>query len=335
MPINFSMHSNSPLVSVIIPVYNAEKFLANAILSVIGQSYNNLEIIIINDCSADSSFSILKQFQQKDQRIIILENNDNLGISKTLNKGIVSSKGKYIARMDADDVCFKDRIEKQVNFLEQNLNIAICGGSFLKIDEHDKVIGKISYPVNDAELRAELLFYCPFAHPTMMIRKSSLDATGLYNDLAPAEDYELWLQMAEKFEIANLPQNLIYYRVHANNSTIVQRNKMNSVLQRIVLLHTEKFGFSHQYLKFHLKFLEGTWYEKISVSEISEIKRWKKELLTLHQHNPFFMQVFNKYISLGMLSILKSGLNTLTVKMAALRKLLSINPLITIKHFFR
>jgi glycosyltransferase involved in cell wall biosynthesis len=327
------MNESKPLVSVILPVYNAEKFLKKSVRSVTAQSYKNLEIIIINDCSTDNSGLILEQLQKKDARIIILSNETNSGISKTLNKGIEKSNGKYIARMDADDICFNDRIEKQVSFLEENKSIAICGCSFIKIDENGKTVGRVIYPTDDIVLKAELFFYCPFAHPAMMMRRTVLNETGLYQDYAPAEDYELWLRIAEKFQVANLADNLVYYRTHSSNSTVVLKNKMFNALNNVVCKHIKNYHFAENFIQYHLKFLEGTWYTRTSTEEIKNIKNWKKELLALNQGNRVLNHVFDKYISLGMLSILKSKQNTLRVKLRAAQKLLTINPFITAKHF--
>jgi glycosyltransferase involved in cell wall biosynthesis len=329
------MNPEKPLVSVIIPCYNAVAFIKKAILSVTAQSYKDLEIIVVNDCSVDSSLSILKQLQAQDDRIKILENEKNIGISQTLNKGIENSNGNYIARMDADDICFETRIEKQVAFLEAHKDVAICGGNYVRINEHGKVTGRIKFPTEDNELKAELFFYCPFAHPAVMIRKTALYETGLYAGYIPAEDYELWLRMAEKFRLANIPADLIYYRMHDSNTTITQKNKLFTALTKAIKDHEDTYGFTKDHLHLHLKFLEGTWYQKTTTKELREIKNWKKELLSLHANNPALEKTFNKYISLAMLSILKSRQNTLKVKSAAAAKLLTINPAITIKHFLR
>lgn len=324
-----------PLVSVIIPCYNAESFLEKAVRSVMRQSYKNLEIIVVNDCSKDNSLLLLRQLQLQDIRIKIFENEKNLGISKTLNKGIENSSGTYIARMDADDICIETRIEQQVAFLEANKDVALCGGNYIKIDEQGKISGGVKFPVENEMLKAELLFYCPFAHPAVMMRKTALQETGLYGEYIPAEDYELWLRMGEKFKLANIPADLIYYRMHDSNTTVTQKNKLFNALSKVVKDHEETYGFANNYLHLHLKFLEGTWYKKTTVKELGEINNWKKELLPLHQNNTGLQKTFNKYISLAMLSILKSRQNSLKVKSAALAKLFTINPFITVKHFLR
>jgi glycosyltransferase involved in cell wall biosynthesis len=324
-----------PLVSVIIPCFNAGKFLEEAVRSVMQQTYSNIEIIIVNDCSTDDSPAIIAQLQKEDVRIILFNNLENLGISKTLNKAIENSRGKYIARMDADDICFPGRIEKQVNFLEQNPDIAICGGNFIKIDEQGNKTGKVIFPTGNKILKAELLFYCPFAHPAMMLRKTVLETVGGYKDLAPAEDYELWLRIAEKFNVENLSDYLIYYRVHSSSISANRGGKLWVVLNEIVQEHIKASGFAENYLPYHLKFLEGAWYQKASVGELGNIGHWKDALLQIHHGNDVMPKVFDKYISLAMLSILKSKTNTLPVKLMAAAKLLTINPFITLKHFLR
>jgi len=332
------MKNELPLVSVIIPCFNAEKFVEDAVHSIMQQSYPNLEVIAIDDCSTDSTLNVLKKLCAEDARIKLLMNEKNLGLVSTLNKGIHSAEGKYIARMDADDISHVNRIMLQVNFLEANDDVAMCGGNYILIDEQGTEKGKLRYPPKNEDLKAELLFYCPFCHPSVMMRKKILSETGLYGEgLVPAEDYELWLRIAEKFPVENLTDYLLYYRWHGSNASITRKQEKYEALSKVVNRHSAYFGPDEKFLCYHLKFLAGLWYEKTSREELNGFSEWKEYLFTnISQCNKRALnKTFYKYYSLALLSILKSHENSLSIKFMAATKLLTINPVITIKHFFR
>ncbi|MFN5442865.1 MAG: glycosyltransferase family 2 protein, partial [Crocinitomicaceae bacterium] len=160
-----------PDVSVVMPVYNGEQYLKEAIESILSQTYVNFEFIIINDGSEDNSEEIILSYN--DPRIVYIKNLENLKLIKTLNIGFSKAKGKYIARMDADDISLPRRLEKQVDYLERNPDIGVLGtGVFLK---GEKEISKLLYHTDDKSLRFALAFYCPFIHPSVVLRKAVLD----------------------------------------------------------------------------------------------------------------------------------------------------------------
>ena len=168
------------LVSVIIPCYNAEKYLRESVESIINQSYPNLEIICIDDCSTDSTLAILEELASRDARVKVLHNSRNMKIASSLNRGLEYSTGEYIARMDADDIALPKRIEKQVDYLEKNKETDICGTWCEKIDSEGKHIGKIIYPLLHDDLKVMLLFNSCFAHPTVMFRRTVYQSVGEY-----------------------------------------------------------------------------------------------------------------------------------------------------------
>jgi len=203
-----------PLVSVLMPVYNGEKYLKEAIESVLHQTYTNFEFIIVNDGSTDVSEQIILSYS--DDRIVYLKNTYNLKLIQTLNLGFSKAKGKYIARMDADDISLPMRLEKQVEFLEKNPDIGVLGtGVLLKTD---KETTELLYHTDDASIRFALAFYCPFIHPTVMLRKTIVDELPVVFDVnyVHAEDYELWTRLAHVTKLANLPAFLLEYRIHDN-----------------------------------------------------------------------------------------------------------------------
>lgn len=212
--------NNQPLVSVILPVYNAERFLRQAIESVLNQTYSNLELVIVNDCSKDSSLEIINELAKLDSRIRVESNSENLKLSKTLNRAISLSNGKYLARMDADDISDPTRIEKQVRLLEQNQDVVVLGCDILIIDEENNKIGSRKYYGIDSEIRKRIFFFSPFCHPAIMIRRTAIDSAGMYDDyFNPAEDYELYFRLGVVGRFMNINEPLFFYRIVGNSMT--------------------------------------------------------------------------------------------------------------------
>lgn len=224
-------------VSVLIPVFNAEKYLAEAIDSIISQTWEDWELVIINDGSTDSSLSIIESYT--DKRIRLINNELNLGLIKTLNKGIELCKGEYVARMDADDVAHPERLQKQVSFLDQNHNHILCGTNADIINNKGEIVGKIMNPTSNTLLQISLLFTNPFIHPSMMIRKSAFKESLFDEKALHVEDFELWTRLATKGKIANLEQALLKYRWHDSNVSIkhanIQERAKNEIIKRQLL----------------------------------------------------------------------------------------------------
>lgn len=243
--------TSNPLISIVLPVYNAEKFLKEAIESILTQSYTNYEFIIINDCSTDASWKIIQEYKQKDDRIVAIKNNINLKLSKTLNKGISLSKGKYIARMDADDVSMPDRFEKQVSFLEANNDVGIIGSNIIIINEKNEVIGYRKYQLDDKNIKKNIFYFSPFAHPAVILRSSVLEKAGYYNDdFNPAEDYELYFRIGKYSDFANIDQNLLKYRIIDNSMTTGNTANMErqTIKIREQYLNNEQKNYEYNYL---------------------------------------------------------------------------------------
>lgn len=205
------MITQEPLISVLLPVYNAERFLADAIESILNQSFRNFELIIIDDGSSDNSPKIIKQFS--DERMIVITQ-ENQGLAASLNKGLEIARGKYIARQDNDDISLPERFEKQVAFLEKNESYALLGTAAIIVDENNQEGGRFhQHPETSPELKYFLLFDNPFVHSSVMFRRSVLSKTGpYYKGTQFFEDYHLWSSIAQVANISNLPQALLRYR---------------------------------------------------------------------------------------------------------------------------
>ncbi|WP_165955812.1 glycosyltransferase family 2 protein [Campylobacter volucris] len=218
---------NKPLISVIMPCYNRENYIISAIESILNQTYSNFEFIIIDDCSTDNTFEIVKHYANLDKRIIPFRNDINRCYVYSLNFGLNIAKGKYIARMDDDDISLPSRFEKQVKYLEENEDIVVLGTYIEFLSKNNVFLNKES----DPDILSILLnFYCVLAHPSVMIRKSFLDKHQILYDKKYqfAEDYNMWsniLKLGGK--IANYPEVLLRYRLGEG----VSRNRNTQIIQ--------------------------------------------------------------------------------------------------------
>ena len=225
------------LVSVLLPVFNGEKFLLEALNSILKQSYKNLEVIIINDGSTDDSEEIIARFS--DSRIRYLKNEQNMGLIASLNRGLEECSGEFIARLDADDIMHPDRISKQVEYLLKYPDVGVVGSHWTYIDSLGKIIGEHKTYVG--KIRCSLLSIItgenPVGHPAVTIRSSVLkDMSVKYGDFRDAEDLHLWFELLGKgVFFDNVPENLIYYRVHTNQ--VSNKRKETQAEMHIAILH--------------------------------------------------------------------------------------------------
>lgn len=208
------MNSTNPLVSVVIPVHNGEKYIKESLDSCLEQTYGDIEIIIVDDKSEDNTLDILREYEAKNNKVKVLAIEKQNGLGNVLNIGIRSSGGKYIARMDADDIMIPDRIEKQVEYLENNPNCVAVGGQIDIINENSDTIGHRRYMLEDKDLKRNRFLFQPFAHPAVTLRRVTLEEIGLYpENMWKVEDVKLFLILSTKGEFANLPDTVLKYRM--------------------------------------------------------------------------------------------------------------------------
>lgn len=262
------MKSN-PQVSVLLPAYNAEKYLPTAIDSILEQSFTNLELIVVDDHSSDSTWQIIQSYAEKDDRVVAVRNEKNLKLSNTLNRAISVARGEYLARMDADDWSYPDRLAKQVKFMDEHPQVGVSGGSMEVCDENLNVLSTRRYHQTDAEVRTHLFRYSPFSHPLIMIRKSVLDQAGGYRDeFNPAEDYELYFRIGLVAEFGNLPDVLLKYRIIPKSMTTGGTRKMEE--KTIAIRHLYAQNYQMTWLD-----LVYTWIHQLSLFIIpSSWKIW-------------------------------------------------------------
>ena len=287
------MNVPSPLVTVLMPVYNGEKYLCEAIESILNQTFTDFEFLIIDDASTDESVQIVKNY--KDNRIHLIENDQNLGQAGTMNRGLHLARGKYIARMDQDDVSLSSRLRKQIDYMEHNFQVGVCGTWIKYIGYKDNVL---NLETRDHLIKIRLLTNQSLAHPTVMIRKRVLDDYNLHYDgrYSPAEDYDLWVRMSEYCSFTNLPEPLVRYRLHQNQSSEIGAKRQSDSANRVRSRLIEDMGvhIKNNDLPIHNKVFCGEDSGSVTFGEVFSY------LMRLHyanrQNNIFQPVAFDEFI---------------------------------------
>ncbi|MFW5704359.1 MAG: glycosyltransferase family 2 protein [Nanoarchaeota archaeon] len=242
------MKISKPLVSVIMPNYNNEKYLPEAIESILNQTYKNFEFIIIDDCSRDSSWEIIQSYAKKDRRIRAFRNDRNLKIVKTRNKGfkLMSKESKYVAIFDSDDISMPERLDVEVSFLEENSDFGLVGANTLIINEKSKIVSKRYYENNFRKLMKNILFKSPVAQPVCMIRRDVLDKVGFYSTdgkFDRSRDFDLWVRIAQVSKVKNLNKFLLKYRV---TNTQGKKTHLKETIKSTLQVQ-KKWAFKREY----------------------------------------------------------------------------------------
>ena len=296
-----------PRVSILMPVYNAEQYLVQAIDSIINQTFTDWELIIINDGSTDHSKTIVSRFT--DLRIRYYENESNLKLIKTLNKGIDLCQGEYIARMDADDIAMPDRLQIQVDFMDKHPLHIMCGTNAHIIDNDGNKTGYIRNLTDNDFLQINLLFSDPFIHPSMLIRREILETNRYDEYYKHVEDYELWCRIAPLGQVANIDKDLLQYRWHESNVSVIHSETQKRLkdeilklqLQTLDIVPTDEELYCHK-ITFQLYSLGKK--QEVSVSQFKAISDWfsklirQNRLIGKYNHSDFVAFLWSRWIVL-------------------------------------
>lgn len=280
-----------PKVSVLMPVYNAEQFLAEAIDSIIQQSFQDWELIIIDDGSTDNSAFIISQY--KDNRIYYLKNKENIGLIKSLNLGIDLCDGEYIARMDADDIATPNRLTLQAAFMDKHPRHILCGSNALVIDKKNEITGRIKNLTHNNYLQINLLFSVPFIHPSMLIRRKAL-ADDKYNEnYLHVEDFELWCRLSQKGEIANINRFLLNYRWHNTNVSVLNSEIQEKLKDKIITEQIQRLGLIPNNEELECHKITFNLYKfgnklKISFEDMRKVEIWFSKLISKNREQKLF-----------------------------------------------
>ncbi|WP_143063553.1 glycosyltransferase family 2 protein [Pseudobutyrivibrio ruminis] len=225
------------------PVYNTkDKYLVEAIESILNQTLKDIELIIVDDNSDAKTKNVIRSFLM-DSRVKVIENDENLGVAASLNKGLGQVSGKYIARMDSDDVAFPNRLEKQYNYMEAHKDCVAIGSNMCLIDSQGQYIRYAKNYCEVNELKTAMFFGCSFFHPTMFLRRDIVLKEGYkYNCDYTTEDYELWNRIIYKYEMRNINEVLLKYRIHGNNVSTLKRELMDKSTARVQMERFKYYG---------------------------------------------------------------------------------------------
>lgn len=272
------MTPDTPRITLLMPVYNGEKYLRVAIDSLLQQTYKNFELLIIDDGSSDNSIDIVKSYS--DSRIRFDSNGRNLGLIATLNKGFDLAQGEFIARMDCDDISLPKRLERQLQYLEQNPDVGLVGSWFEKMQGSRSTTVKT--PVDDASIRFFLLFDNAFLHSSILLRRSLVERMQLRfdTDFPYAEDYELWARISRHTRVANLPEVLVRYRDHAENTSNRFRKEQNATADRVRRQHLTTLGLYPDDTQLELHLALTNFQFKGGFDRLNAARDWLNELLT-------------------------------------------------------
>lgn len=285
-----------PLISVIMPVYNCENYLNEAIDSILNQTFKDFEFLIFNDGSTDHSAEIIESYE--DKRIRFFNYTDNKGLSTRLNQGIIEAKGKYIARMDSDDVSLNNRFTKQFEFLEANTDISLCGTFIELFGNPNKNFNWVKETDPDF-IKINLLFDCAICHPSVMFKRHEFNKLKfLYNsEMEPCEDYDMWIRMSKKAKLANIDSILLKYRL--NNDQVSNKN---NELQRKYKLEIIKSQLSKLNIipnSIELRIHDHIFFSAVIVSAdyLIKVRNWLKKLKESNKiYQVYHEEKFSKYL---------------------------------------
>ncbi|MBR6422529.1 glycosyltransferase [bacterium] len=264
--------ADTPLLSVLMPVFNSERFIAEAIESILNQTFKDFEFLILDDASTDKSFEIINDFENKDSHIKVFQNEKNLGVVESRNKLINLSQGKYITWLDSDDIALKTRFEEEIKFLENHPEIGLVGANTIIIDENSEKIGIWLFETEPQKLKIELFFHSPFLSSSVMIRKSCLPQ-NFYDPRFPvAEDFDLYSKISEHSDAANIPKFLVKYRINSKGLSKSNIEKMEQLAFQVIKEHAERLGIKleENTIK-HLRKPKTA--SKIAFEDITEIEK--------------------------------------------------------------
>ncbi|MEK7195067.1 MAG: glycosyltransferase [Patescibacteria group bacterium] len=214
----------NPRVSILIATWNRAHLIGSAIESVRSQSFKDWELIVADDGSTDNTPEVVKEWQEKEPRIIYLKSDVNEGISKNYNKGLRVARGEYVAMIDDDDPwCDKDKLQKQIDFLGKNRNYVGCGGGVIVVDKDGKELYRYFKPQTDEAIRSRMLFSNPMANSTTLFRRADGEAVGWYDESSRySGDRDFWLKMGLRGKLCNFPEYFSYYTMTGTNTSMAK-----------------------------------------------------------------------------------------------------------------
>jgi glycosyltransferase involved in cell wall biosynthesis len=281
-----------PKITVLMPVYNCELYIKEAVDSILNQTFSDFEFLIIDDASTDKTVSIVQTYN--DPRIRLFEKPVNTGLTNSLNYGLSIAKGEYIARMDGDDISLPERFAKQVAFLDANPDVVLCGTALKIIGTGNSII----FPQKNEDIKLRLLKGNCIAHPSVMLRNNKLKEFSFRYDpkTEPAEDYDLWVRLLEKGKLFNLQEELLNYRVHITQVSHKRQKEQNqcALESRLKLLKYLNYTFNENEYVLLKKIMQRN--VVVTFDEIKNFSILKDKLVISNSNDFFYSNGFEKYL---------------------------------------
>lgn len=269
--------NKAPEISLIMSVYNGEDYLSEAIESVLNQTFKDFELIVINDCSSDSTAEILKRYAELDERVKVYTNEVNLRLPSSLNKAMSYAQGKYIARMDADDICLPERLEKQYKFMEENPQIALSSCRFMTLKNGVISSGGCGGKNDEESVKALLLVTNPILHPGIIAKADVIKTLGYDKNFTCTEDMELWTRFVMAgYNVKIMSEYLMIYRLHDKQITETTLEKQRKEIVAVQKKYYSKFleAMDSQQEEFYI---DGIYFrENTDINKFCEFYRWIK-----------------------------------------------------------
>ena len=282
-----------PKVSVLMPVYNGEKYLREAVESILNQIFSDFEFIIIDDGSTDNTNDIIRSYS--DPRVRLVTNENNIGLTRSLNRGIDLSRSKYIARMDGDDVSLPARLEKQVEYMENHPETGVVGTRASEINHLGKITRrKTAHHISDKKMKVQLMFGTCFLHPSVMMRRRTLENTGICYDesFSTSQDYFLWWRLSSHTKFSNLSDALLHYRKHSSKLSHYATDDQSSNASRVRRLVIETMlsrRLTDKQFLFHDMLMSKPRCK--STDQLREAEKWLIHLINENEERELFEKI--------------------------------------------
>jgi hypothetical protein len=277
------MKGDGPLVSIIMPAFNAEKYIEEAIQSVCSQSYTNWELLVINDGSTDSTRSIVKHFSEQDHRIRLIDNEVNKGLIEVRNLGLKLANGKYIAHLDSDDVALPERLAVQVSFMQSHPDYVGIGTACIEVDSAGRQLRKVEREIADEDIPVLLIFSNYFINSTIMLEAKVAREVSYDPAIPLAEDYCFFVKLSERGKLGNLNKPLVKYRIHESNTSSIKAAALAKMLKEIqrrqlCLLQIEPTA---EEMDLHAQLVDGL--KAPTEAALIEIEKWLLKLIAANR----------------------------------------------------